>query len=197
MNVRTINAPAVEPIPLAEAKLHLRVDHADEDGLIRTKITGAREHLEDIYGRALITRTLAATLDEFPSASGGLILLPFPPATELVSITYYDADGVQQTLDPADYEFDPYSAPARLRPSVGSSWPATEIRFSAVEIQWKAGFGDDPTDVPEKFREAVKLALGDLYENRETIVLGLNVNTTKAIENILWTEKIHDGNLDP
>jgi len=197
VNVRTLTPPAVEPIPLAEAKLHLRVDHQDEDGEIGRKIREARVYCEKIQGRAYITRTLVATLDEFPTAESGLILLPFPPASEIVAITYFDTDGIQQTLDVAEYEFDPTSEPARLRPVVGSSWPATEIRYSAVEIQWKAGFGDDPTDVPPDIRSAIKLALGDLYENRESIVLGLNVNTTDAIYNLLDNDRISEGNLIP
>ena len=194
MNVRTIEKPAVEPIPLAEAKINLRVDHSDEDGEIGRKIRSARIYCEKISGRAFITRTLAGTLDEFPSENGGLLLLPHAPASEIVSIKYWDPDGNEQTLDAADYEFDEHSNPARLRPAVGSSWPATEYRFAAVEIQWKAGFGDDPTDVPEDIRSAMKLALGDLYEQRESIVLGLNVNWTKQIEQLLANDRLSEGN---
>jgi uncharacterized phiE125 gp8 family phage protein len=194
MNVRTITKPTVEPIPLAEAKIHLRVDHDDEDGEIGRKIREARVYCEKIQGRAYITRTLAGYLDEFPSDDSGLILLPHAPASEIVSIKYYDADDIEIALDPADYEFDPTSEPGRLRPAVGTSWPETSTRFAAVEIQWKAGYGDDPTDVPEDTRSAIKLALGDLYENRESIVLGLNVNTTKAIEQLLANDRLTEGN---
>lgn len=196
MNVRTITKPTGEPITLSEAKIQLRVDHDDEDGEILRKLAGARVAVEKIHGRAYITRTLALNLDEFPSKNSGLILLPRPPASEIVSIKYWDPDGAEQTMDAADYEFDPYSEPARLRPAYGSSWPATETRFAAIEIQWKAGFGDDPTDVPEDFREAIKIALSDLYENRESIVLGLNVNSTRAIENLLANDKIYDGSFE-
>ena len=194
MDVRTIVEPAVEPIPLAEAKINLRVDHSDEDGEIGRKIRSARLYCEKIAGRAFITRTLAGTLDAFPTEFSGLLLLPYAPATEIVSIKYYDVDGIEQTLDAADYEFDPHSSPARLRPASGSSWPATEFRFAAIEIQWKAGFGDDSTDVPEDIRSAIKLALGDLYEQRESIVLGLNVNWTKQIEQLLANDRLTEGN---
>jgi uncharacterized phiE125 gp8 family phage protein len=194
MDVRTITEPGVEPIPLAEAKIHLRVDQSDEDDEIGRKIRSSRVYCEKISGLAFITRTLAGTLDEFPTGNGGLLLLPHSPATELVSVKYYDVDGNEQTLDAADYEFDPHSKPARLRPTVGSSWPATETRFAAVEIQWKAGYGDTPTDVPEDIRSAMKLALGDLYEQRESIVLGLNVNWTKQIDQLLANDRLTEGN---
>lgn len=197
MDVRTITKPEVEPIPLAEAKINLRVDHNDEDGEIGRMITAAREELEKVQGRAYITRTLAGTLDAFPSSHSGLILLPFPPASEIVSITYWDPEINLVTMDPSDYEFDQFSAPARLRPSTGNSWPATLGRFAAVEIHWKAGFGDDPTDVPPEIRQAIKLLLTDFYENRESIVLGLNVNSTKQIEQLIADGRITSGNLIP
>lgn len=198
MEPRTIVEPLVEPIPLDQAKIQLRVDHDDEDAEIGRKITAAREELEKLHGRAYITRTLEIRLDEFPSVKSGLVLLPRPPASEIVSIKYLDADEIEQTLDAADYEFDSFSEPARLRPSASAgSWPATALLFSAVRIQWKAGFGTSPSDVPAAFREAIKLALGDFYEQRETIVLGLNVNTTNAIGQLLASDRIYEGNLIP
>lgn len=64
--------PAVEPISLAEAKDHLRVDGTDEDTLIALLITAARSHIEDYTRRALITQTVRLTLDFL----NGIMYLP-------------------------------------------------------------------------------------------------------------------------
>lgn len=187
-----VTPPALEPVLLGEAKLHLRVDADDDDGLITAQIMAARLYCENTHGRAYIERTLRLELDAFP-AGGAMIHLPRPPALELVSITYTDTDGVTQTLANTAYEADLNRQPARLRPVTGGYWPSTADVLAAVAITYRAGYGDDPTDVPEDIRAAVKLVLGDLYENRESIVLGLNANTTQTVEALLWPSRVFEG----
>lgn len=185
-----VDPPAVEPVLLGEAKLHLRVDAPDDDGLIDALIRAARLYCEGIHGRAYIKRTYRLELDAFPA---GVIYLPKPPAIAVVFVTYFDSDGIGQTLDASSYEVDTAREPARLRPISGTSWPATADQLGAVRITYTAGYGEDPTDVPEDIRAAVKLALGDLYEYREPTILGLNVNTTHAIEALLWPTRVWEG----
>ena len=63
-----ITAPATEPIDLATAKLHCRVDGTDEDTLIAALIVAAREQAEHETGRALVTQTWEQVHDAFPDA---------------------------------------------------------------------------------------------------------------------------------
>lgn len=64
-----VTAPGSEPITLAEAKLHLRVETAmtDDDTLISALIVSARQAAETITRRALITQTWKLALDQFPA----------------------------------------------------------------------------------------------------------------------------------
>ena len=42
-----------------------------------------------------------------------------------------------------------------------------ETRSSGINVEFTAGFGEAPADVPAPIREALKLWLGFLYENRD------------------------------
>ena len=63
------SAPATEPVSLAEAKLHLRVETVmtDDDTLIQALITAARQTAESITRRAFITQSWKLVLDQFPA----------------------------------------------------------------------------------------------------------------------------------
>jgi hypothetical protein len=71
--------PVSQPVTLEEAKLHLRVDHDDEDALISGLILGAVGHLDGwrgVLGRAIMPQTWAVSVD-----CAGEYQLPMPDVT--------------------------------------------------------------------------------------------------------------------
>lgn len=165
MKLARITAPAAEPVSLAEAKLHLRVIHDAEDASISRMIRAAREHLDGrdgILGRALVTQTWELVLDSFPV---GAIQIPLPPLQSITSVKYLDAGGVEQTLDTAEYVVDTASEPGCIAPV--DQWPATQDTVNAVHIRFVAGYGD-ASAVPAALAQAILLAVGDLWANRQT-----------------------------
>lgn len=60
------DGPAVEPVTLAEAKAHLRVDGTAEDTLIGSLIVTSRLHVEAAMGLALVTQSWSVFLDAWP-----------------------------------------------------------------------------------------------------------------------------------
>ena len=58
--------PTAEPVTLAEAKTHCRVDTSDDDTYITTLIKAARLYTEEATNRALITQTWDWYFDSFP-----------------------------------------------------------------------------------------------------------------------------------
>lgn len=162
MALTLVTPPAEEPISLADAKAHLRVEHTDDDALIALYITAARQTVDGKdgwLGRALVTQTWDVSLDAFPS---GEIELPLQPLQSVASVTYDDVDGAAQTLDPAGYTFDPTGWIV----AGSSGWPATLSAINAVRARFVAGYGA-AADVPAPIRAALLLMVGHLYANRE------------------------------
>ena len=159
---RTV-APLKRAVTLSDALAHLREDgdNGAQDGLIEGYIAAAHEACEQRTERALITSTWRMALDGFPAA----IRILRCPVQSIDSIQYDDADGAQQTLAPIAYRADLNAEPAVITP-VGS-WPATLAGHTGtVRVTFKAGYGDNPADVPMPLRQWVLLAVGDLYERR-------------------------------
>lgn len=162
---KVTDPPAAEPLILADAKNHLRVDHSEDDTLIDALITTAREMVEKTTNRSLIDQTRTAKMDYFPISD--TITLPHGPVSAINSVKYYDEDEVLQTLDSADYWTDLDSDIARI--VIRDSWPETEDMPNAVEIEYVCGYGASGDDVPKPIIAAMKLILGHLYENREQV----------------------------
>lgn len=187
---RVITAPAVEPITLAEAQVHLRVDSSDEDDDIEARIIAARIQCENISHRAFVTQTLEVTLDQWPC--GDVIQLPRPPLASITSITYIDSDGNSTVMSSSLYFADTASEPGRLALKYGQSWPTVTLRpYAGIAIRYVAGYGL-AASVPENYKQAVKLMLGHLYENRESVVVaqGVNIQTLPmGLDALLLTDR--------
>lgn len=162
-------APATEPVTLAEAKTHLRVDYSTEDAYITALIVAAREYCEQITGRCLAQRTFTATLDEFP-AYGADIVVPRAPLVSVQSLSYRDGNGVAVTMTAnTDYRVTTSVLPGRIRlPVTTGAWPATRRIDDAVTIAFTAGAATAPATA----KQAMLLLIGHWFENRESVVQG-------------------------
>lgn len=159
MTTRRTTLPSTEPITLAEAKLHLRVDVTDSDAYITTLIKVARNACEERLERAIPSSGWTLTLDKFPTA----IKLEYPPVISVASVSYIDTAGVVQTLASSEYIVDIISEPGYIVPAVDKSWPDTQDRINAVIVVYTAGYATVPTPLTQW----MLLAIGDMFANRE------------------------------
>lgn len=158
-------APTVEPITVADLKLHCRIDNDDEDDLLESLIKTARTYVEQRTKRTLLQTTYELYLDWFPAE----IVLPLPPVSSLTSITYYDTGGSSQTLSSSVYTLDSKQDPAVIVEAYGQSWPATRDIPNAITVTYVAGYGAAATSVPDALKRAVAMYAAHLYENREPV----------------------------
>ena len=179
MSTKLISPPSPEIVTLADAKLHLRVDHADEDALIGSLITSARLQAEHATGRAFGQQVRELIIDRFPV---GEIRLPGTPVTAIDSVTYVDADGVTQTMASAAYVLDDASVPSWLLPASGTDWPENYDTANAVRIRYTCGHvAAEVADVCTW----ILLHVGNWYRNRESVNVGSTLGTMPYIDGLL------------
>lgn len=180
MVVEVTVAPATEPIDVELAKSHLRVTLDDDDQYIESLITAARNSVEILTQRALITQTRRLTLDAFPCSR--VIQLPGGKIQSVTSVAYVDAAGQSQTLSVDRYVADTRSTPGRIILKDGSSWPSTWNNGNAVEVVYVAGFGEADA-VPNDLIQAIHFLVAHWYSFREPITtLGQVQEIPKSVE---------------
>jgi uncharacterized phiE125 gp8 family phage protein len=179
--------PAVEPVTVAEAKAHLRVDISDDDTYIGTLITAAREWCEQYLDRTLVNTQWVMRFDSFPYE----IELPRPPiassgTTTAVSLTYTLGDDSTATLSTATYRVDRNSTPGVVRQLRAGSWPGNLDDYNAVSVTWWAGYGSTGSSVPPAIRHAILMLVGFWYENRGAVLVGsISKQLEFAVESLL------------
>jgi uncharacterized phiE125 gp8 family phage protein len=179
--------PATDPVSVAEAKEHLRVDLDDENDYIAGLIAAATSAVEERTGRQLVSATWRLKLDGFPPE----IRLTRVPVVSVSSVTYLDAAGDSQTLSPDNYQVDTDSQIPRILPEPDTYWPVTESgRVNAVTVTFVAGYGT-AADVPERAKLAIKLLVGHWFYQRAIVNVGNIVSkipeSLDALISSLWT----------
>jgi uncharacterized phiE125 gp8 family phage protein len=162
--------PAVEPVTLAEAKAHLRIDGSAEDTLVASLIVTSRLHVESGIGLALVTQSWSYFFDCWPP--GPALKLPLRPVQAIDAVRLYDEDAVVTTLAPETYLLDGASAPARMVRQGATVWPRPGRIANGIEVAFTAGFGAAADDVPGPIRQAVLLLVAHWYEHRSPLEIG-------------------------
>jgi uncharacterized phiE125 gp8 family phage protein len=165
-SLAVVTPPAVEPVTLAEAKSQCNVVATDEDSLLLRLIAAAREFIEVLTSRALITQTLRVRLHQWPCEK---IELPRPPLQAVTGITYYDLAGALQTLPTTYYDVDADRQPGVVWRDEDASWPSADDRTNGITITYTAGYGASGAAVPARARQAILLLVGHWYRNREAV----------------------------
>ncbi|MDZ7711701.1 MAG: head-tail connector protein [Rhodovibrio sp.] len=158
-----ISGPASEPVSLADAKTHLRVDSTAEDTLIEGLIAAARAACENHTGRQLMQAGWRLTLDWFPHA----IEVPRPPLVSVDAVKYTGFDGSEQTLAASEYKVAA-SEYGEIWPAYSKTWPDIRAEIDAVRVEFTAGYADADS-VPAPLKTGIKMLVAHWYEHRVAV----------------------------
>lgn len=193
-----VTPPSVEPISLAEAKAHARVEVPNDDGYLSSLVTVSREHLENETRRAFNTQTWDLTLDyDWPRTrlwnySKPRIVLPRPPVQSVTSVSYIDTAGASQVLASDQYKLARGNTGEWfIEPAYNVTWPSVRQELATITIRFVAGYGSTANDVPKPLRQAMLLLVGHWYEQREAVNVGNIVNEFPfAVANLVFPYRV-------
>lgn len=192
-----VTGPTLDPVSLAEAKAHCRIDSSDDDALLAGYILAARQYVERATGRVLMTQRWNYFLDHaWPKAWDGScyrsrIVIPLPPLRSIISMQYVDSNGATQTLAADQYWVATSALYGIVEPAYGVTWPAVRSQVNTITILFEAGYGTNPGDIPEPIRQAMLLLVGHWYEHRETVVVGVTPSELPfAVEALLFPFRV-------
>jgi hypothetical protein len=183
-----VTAPASEPVTLTEAKSYLRIDTSDDDTMLTTFISVARQIAEDFTNRKFINQTWDLWMDVFPSSlnwdalapdtvtdgklseyisTQNYIDIPFYPLSSVTYLKTYEDDATETTMSSSDYVVDTYTEPGRLSLKNDTNWPSTYLRpVNGIQIRFVAGYGSNASAVPQPIKHAIIELVGKFYSNR-------------------------------
>lgn len=155
---------AVAKVLLAQCSFGVNVTRyaavSTEDSLLTTLITVARERVEYVTRRALITQTWDFFFDSWQE-----FVLPLPVLQSVTSITYTDVDGASTVWAGTEYTVDTTTYKGRVCLGYGKSYPSVSLHpVTPIAIRAVVGYG---LAVPASIKAAMLLLVGHWYENRE------------------------------
>lgn len=177
MRIVTLEEPAIEPVTLAFAKQHIRVDIDTDDDLIEFYIKSARMFCEYYCNRSFITQTKGVWYDSTELGYCYATSLPVGSVQSIESVDTYDEDGVSSAVDDSKY----YMAGDRVIFKNTFSYPEDMRAYDSMLFSVVVGYGDNADDVPSDIIEAILMLVGHMYQNREAQYDSVNGSWTKNV----------------
>lgn len=177
-----ITPPATQPVgvPLLRDSF-LKLSDNSDDEMLELLLSASLEFIEGHLNLALITQSWRMTLDHWPGNReawwngvevGHINTITSVDASEqeipvfpLISVDSITADGAVVDVNQV-FEVDTTREPGRIVLAFGRTWPViTNLTANAIVIEFTAGFGENPEDVPGDVRLAITKMAEYMYEH--------------------------------
>jgi len=164
-----VTAPAVEALPVAGLRDHLRLasgfapaGDAAEEAALAGFLRAAIAAIEARTGKVLLSRRFRLRLEDWRDPAGQP--LPLAPVGAVERVEIADAAGAALPVDPARYRLVPDLQRPVLAP-VGAELPAVPAG-GFVAVTFCAGFGPGWAQVPADLAQAVLMLAARYHEDR-------------------------------
>tara|TARA_R110002020_G_scaffold159525_8_gene343432 strand:- start:1008 stop:1607 length:600 start_codon:yes stop_codon:yes gene_type:complete len=160
-----------------EAKAHLRVDFTDDDTYIDSLCLAAKQTIENYCNVKLLRDTIIQYCDKWEDTKE----LYFSPSLnsaslDVTKIKFYNSDNAVETWEDTNYTVDNFSAPATISLLGTASYPNLYNRANAIEVYYTCG-ATSAADIPDQLKQAGLILIGNMYENRQEIIVGRSVGS--------------------
>lgn len=183
MKIQTITSATGNVLSLKEAKLHIRLTTAntDHDAYLNAIIPAAEQETENYLGRRLMFQKMKVYFDYFPAYDS--LEIPFPPLRSIptTGLVYTNSSDGSTTFSSSKWSADTVSEPGRLVIKYDYDWPSNSLALNnPIAVEFNCGYSSSGTSsggrfVPALIKHAIKLTLGDMYEDRENTIIGQTV----------------------
>lgn len=157
-----ITPPISQPIDLHEAREQCRVTHFEHDILLQSHIDAATEYLDGwngILGRCMISQVWRQRFHGWASC----LVLPMPGVTD-VALHYLRPDLSEGTVDPSNYETVVNGYATTIYLDSAFVHPVLSGRMFPVWVDFTAGYGPAPENVPAPLRAAIRMHVQAMYD---------------------------------
>ena len=184
-------------VALADVKAHCKVDISDDDAYITALIGVAIETVERMVQRSLQPKTFEWVTADLRHS----MRLPLAPVAQVRWVQYATFPfgppngGPMLTLDPTIYFVSPDGQATVINQMAGQLYPFVGQANEPVVVRFDAGV--IAASVSASIIHAIKLIVGNLYENRVPFVVGMGSisevplarSTLSVIDQLLYAER--------
>jgi uncharacterized phiE125 gp8 family phage protein len=157
------------PVSLDDIKAYLKITNTSQDDELLTILKAATGIAEKMSNRDFITKTYRTFRDTFSDFEGGSSIgleIRKSPLQSIEAFQYLVDDVWADVASTVYYNTveDDYSGIYLVD---GQSWPTGgDVRRQSVRIDFKAGYGDNQTDIPNDIAQAIKSHVLNYFVNR-------------------------------
>ncbi len=159
-------------------KAQLDISYTEKDTLIDGLIAAATTHLDGwtgILGQALCEQTWR---QDYDSVSLHCMRLPLFPVISITSVKYKDENGVEQTIDPANYSLQTDDLSSYVQFISTYDLPTLYTELPRASATYKAGYADAGSSpnftstVPDAIKQAMLLLVRHWFDNPTAVNVG-------------------------